>query len=323
MPRTALVTGASGFVGSHLVEELLRRNWRVRVLLRATSSRQWLPVDRIEIVAGDVTDAPSLAAAVPGASAVFHLAAITSATRASDYVRVNVDGTRQLCEAIRARNAGAAVICCSSLAAGGPARSGHPVTEADAPHPITAYGASKLAAEGIIAAAGLRAVIVRPPAVYGPRDHDVLAAFRLATRGLAVRLGPRGQRLSFVHVEDLARGLADAADRGIGRGMYYVSGAVNTWEELVSALGAAVGRRVWPLRVPVTLGRAVAAVGQLVARIDRHKPLLTLDRIRDLTEPDWGCDDTRAREELGYAPRIPLVEGMRATAAWYRAAGWL
>jgi nucleoside-diphosphate-sugar epimerase len=268
-------------------------------------------------------DASALGVAVAGVSAVFHLAGVTSAVRRQDYARVNVGGTRSVCAAITARNPDAALIYCSSLAAGGPAAGGHPVTEADDPHPITPYGASKLAAERVVAAAGLRSVIVRPPAVYGPRDTDVLAAFRLATRGLALRVGPAAQRLSMVHVHDLARGIADAADRGVGRGVYYVSGAAHTWEEIVGALAGAAGRRVWSIPVPAGVAWVAAHAGRLGARVTRRKPLLTPDRVRDLIQRDWTCDDGRARRELGYASRIALADGFRDTLAWYRHEHWL
>jgi nucleoside-diphosphate-sugar epimerase len=319
----ALVTGASGFVGSHLVEELLDRGWRVRALLRATSSRQWLPLERVETVPGDIMDAGALRVAVADVTAVFHLAAITSAVRSGEYVRVNVGGTRAVCDAIAARNPDAALIHCSSLAAGGPVTGGRPVTEADDPHPITPYGASKLAAERVVGAAGLRSVIVRPPAVYGPRDTDVLAAFRLATRGFALHVGPAGQRLSMVHVRDLARGMADAAAHGLGRGVYYVSGAAHSWEEIVGALAHAAGRRVRSIPVPIGAASLAAHVGRLAARVTGRKPLLTPDRVRDLAQRDWTCDDGRARRELSYAPRIALADGMRDTLAWYRREGWV
>ncbi len=321
--KVALVTGASGFVGSHLVQELLDRGWRVRVLLRRTSSRRWLPLERLETVSGNVMDAGAVAAGVADASAVFHLAAVTSAVAPGEYARINVGGTRGVCEALTARNPDAVLVHCSSLAAGGPATGGRPLTEADDPHPITPYGASKLASERVVAAAGLRSVIVRPPAVYGPRDTDVLAAFRLATHGIALRLGPVGQRLSMVHVRDLVRGFVDAGDRGVGRGIYYVSGAVHTWEEIVGVLGDAAGRPVRRVRVPVALARVAGQVGSLVARVTRRKPLLTPDRVRDLTQPDWTCDDSRARRELAYTPRIALDAGIRDTLAWYRREGWV
>jgi nucleoside-diphosphate-sugar epimerase len=182
---------------------------------------------------------------------------------------------------------------------------------------------SKARAEAAVTASGVPAAIVRPPAVYGPGDHDILAAFRLAARGLAMRTGPPGQRLSIVHVQDLARGLVAAGQAATASGVYYINGATHRWEEIVAAIGAAVGRRVHVVPVPAALLGAVARVSRSWARLSGAKPLLTPERALDLVQPAWTCDDTRARAELGYAPRVGLGDGMVATAAWYRANGWL
>jgi len=319
----ALVTGASGFVGSHLVEELLDSGWRVRCLVRATSSLQWLPSGRVELARGDVTDAAALGDAVRGVAIVFHLAGVTSASRADDYRRVNVYGTRLVCDAITTRNPDAPVVLCSSLAAAGPALEGRPLTEADPARPITAYGASKLEAERVLEASGVFHAIVRPPAVYGPRDRDVLAAFRLAARGIAVRVGPRDQWLSMIYVADLVRGLLGAATHGVGRGTYYVSGGQYPWDEIVRNIGVAVDCPVRVVRVPRPIVYAAALADRAAARVTGSKPLLTPDRVRDLAQHDWRCDDTRARRELDYTPAVSLADGMQRTAQWYREEGWL
>ena len=213
---------------------------------------------------------------------------------------------------------------CSSLAAAGPARGGRPLTESDPPRPIGPYGASKLAAERVVASSGLRYVIVRPPTVYGPRDRDVLAAFRLAARGLAPRVGPSDQRLSLVHARDLARGLLCAAARGPGRGVFYVTdGLVHTWGAVTEAIACAVGRRARVVPIGLPLATAAGHASRLFARFTAAKPLLTPERVRDLAQADWSCDDTRARTELGYHSTVTLPQGIQETARWYEAHGWL
>jgi nucleoside-diphosphate-sugar epimerase len=320
----ALVTGANGFVGSHLVEALVAAGLRVRCLVRATSDTRWLPRSGVERVAASLDDAGALRDAAAGASLVFHLAAVTSSARREDYERTNVDGTRRLLDAVRAAGAAARVVFCSSTAAAGPARGGRAVAEDDPPRPVSAYGASKLAAERVVSESGLDAVIVRPPPVYGPRDRDILAAFRLAARGLALRVGPADQRLSMIHVEDLARALVLAAECGTAGARYHVNdGAVHTWASVSAAIGEAVGRRVRAVPVPRPAALAAAAADALAARLTGRKPLLTGDRIAELAQADWTCDASRARRELGFAPQVALPDGMRATAAWYREQGWL
>jgi nucleoside-diphosphate-sugar epimerase len=325
--RIALVTGASGFVGGHLVEALVARGWTARCLMRPASSARWLPPS-VEIAGGDVADGTpagvaALERAVRGTSVVFHLAAVTSARTDEDYLRVNARGTERLAGVIARVAPDAALVLCSSLAAAGPPPSGRPAREGEPEHPVSAYGRSKLAAERALARAAVRSVIVRPSAVYGPRDVDILAAFRLAARGLALRLAPPGQRLSMIHARDLAAGLVTAAERD-ARGVYYMSdGVVHAWEGIIAALGDAVGRRPRIVAVPHAVVSLAAHADRTLARLMRRKPLLTPDRARELAEPEWTCDDTRARLELGYTSPTALADGFRETAEWYRAHGWL
>lgn len=319
----ALVTGASGFVGGHLIETLLGEGWKVRALVRASSRLQWVPTDRIEIAVGRLDDRPVLARAMSGVSVVFHLAAVTVALDANDYKRINVDGTRHVLDAMRAGAPDALLVYCSSQAAGGPSRAGRPMTEHDPPAPIGPYGDSKLASERLLAESDCHHVIVRPPAVYGPRDVDILAAFKLARSGLAIRLGPKGQRLSLVHVRDLSRGLLAAATAPNARGVYYVSGDTLPWESLIDTIGHAVGREPRVIPVPAAVPIVAGAVERTVSRLTGKKVLLTEERVLNLRQPDWSCDDGRARRELGYAPAIDLTSGFTETAAWYREQGWL
>jgi nucleoside-diphosphate-sugar epimerase len=325
-PR-ALVTGASGFVGGHLVDALRADGWAVRCLVRLGSDRRWLPPTGLDLVVGSTDDDASLRRAVEGMGVVFHLAAVTSAARAADYDRVNRAGVERLLEALSAAAPRARLVFCSSLAAAGPARAGRPLTEADPAAPIGPYGASKAEAERAVGRAvtgrGLSAAIVRPPAVYGPRDRDVLAAFRLAAHGLAIRTGPPAQRLAMVHVSDLVRGLCAAAATPTASGVYYVNGGNHEWEEIIQAMGAAVGRRPRVIGLPAPVVMAAGYAARPWARLTGVKPLLTPERARDLVQPAWTCDDARARRDLAYSPRIGLTEGMAATAAWYRARGWL
>jgi nucleoside-diphosphate-sugar epimerase len=310
-------------VGGHLVEALLGEGWRVRVLVRSASRLQWLPTDRIEIAVGGLDDSAVAARAMSGVAAVFHLAAVTAALDPAEYTRVNVDGTRRVLDAMRRSAPEARLVFCSSQAAGGPSRAGRPATENDPPAPIGPYGASKLAAERLLAASDSHHVIVRPPTVYGPRDVDVLKAFQLARAGFAMRLGPQGQLLSLVHARDLARGLMAAATTDHARGVYYVSGDTLPWESLIATIGHAVGRQPRVIPVPGAVPVVAGAVERTVSRLTGRKVLLTPERVLNLRQPDWSCDDTRARHELGYAPAIDPQRGFAETAAWYREQGWL
>lgn len=322
--RVALVTGASGFIGSHLVEALVPRDWRVRCLVRKQSRLRWIPTDDVTLMNGEI-EAPGddLDRAVRNVSVVFHLAGLTSAVTDDAYTAVNVEGTRNVVDAMRRAAPEALLVFCSSLSAAGPARHHRPVNETDEAQPVSAYGKSKLAAEALVRESGLEHLIVRPPAVYGPRDADILAAFRLANRGAALRVAPEGQKLSMVYAEDLARGLVSAAEAE-GRGLYYMTdGMIHTWESIMSQVARAIGKRPRTIAVPRAVADAVARTDRLRAMVTGTKPLLTPDRVIELSQPDWTCDDTRARLDIDYESSVSLPDGMRMTAEWYRAHGWL
>ena len=321
--RVALVTGATGFVGSHLVEALVARGWRVRCLVRKSSVLRWLPTDDVTLINGDVaTPGEDLDRAVRNVSVVFHLAALTSAANDEAYTAVNVEGTRNVVDAMRRAAPEALLVFCSSLAAGGPAMR-RPVNETDEPSPVSAYGRSKLTAERIVTSSGLQYLIVRPPAVYGPRDTDILAAFRLAQYGLAFRLAPPGQRLSLVYVEDLAHGFMCAAEAD-GRGLYYMTdGIVHTWESITDQIARVVGKKLKVIPVSMGIADTISQIERFRGAVVGGKPLLTPDRIRELSHMNWTCDDTRARLDIDYESSVALPDGMRMTAEWYRTHKWL
>jgi dihydroflavonol-4-reductase len=322
--RVALVTGASGFIGSHLVEALLAHNWRVRCLVRDTSVLKWIPTDDVTLINGDVTRAgENLERAVRGVSVVFHLAGVTSVTDDSAYITVNVEGTRNVVNAMQKAAPDSLLVFCSSLAAAGPATTKRPLNETDEPDPVSAYGRSKLTAERIVAESGLQHLIIRPPTVYGPRDRDILAVFRLVARGLALRVAGEGQRLSMVHAQDLARGFASAAESD-GRGLYYMTdGFVHTWESIIQHVGRALGKQPRVISVAPGIAEFLSRAERLRASLFGSKPLLTPDRVVELSQANWTCDDTRARLDIDYESLIALPEGVKSTADWYRAKGWL
>jgi nucleoside-diphosphate-sugar epimerase len=321
--RTCFVTGAGGFIGSRLVEELLERGCHVRALVRDPARPRWLPAGRVEVVAGDMDNDAALARGARGADVVYHLAALTRARDPADLHLVNVEGTRRLVAACAAQTTPPRVVLVSSQAAGGPARDGHPVDETTTPRPVSAYGASKLAAERVLEARArdLPAAIVRPPSVYGPRDVAFLPLFRMARRGVLLLPGGLGA-LAIVHVDDLARGLALAGESGTGT-YYLTDGARHDARGVGSAIIAATESKARVAEIPAPLFMAtVWAVERCAHALGKRAPL-TLDRAKDATARHWACSDARARRELGYASRHELAAAMRDTAAWYRSQGWL
>jgi len=321
------VTGATGFVGSHLAECLCAAGHEVSALVRSPDRLAGLRHLPLRVVVGGLERPDAVRELVAGQDAVVHAAGLTRATSRRELLRVNVDGSVRLLEAALAGSTGLRrFVYLSSQAAMGPSPDGAAIDE-DAPQrPISAYGESKSIAERSLAAFADRVPLtfVRPPWIYGPRDRDTLAYFRMAARGVRLVAGPRN-RTCIVHVDDLARGVRLALESPLSgtRAYFFTDGADWTIEQLALMIAEATGRRGVRLRVPVAGVAAAAAVNWLAGRVTRRPPLVDWRKVGEIRPPCWVVSDRRAREELGYRPAIATPRGMADTAAWYRAAGWL
>ncbi len=326
----ALVTGATGFIGSHLVDALLAHGVEVRCLVRRQSNRRWLSEKPVELVEGSLTAPESLPAAVQGVDIVYHVAGLVAARSEAEFMRGNRDATVNLVEAVlRHTPQLQRFVFLSSLAAVGPASSlSEPVTEETPYHPITAYGRSKRAAEEYVLSVADRipVTVIRPPAVYGPRDAATLPFFRSVRLGFAPLIGFREKYLSLVHIRDLVRGilLAAASERAVGRVYFISSEEYYTWAQLTEAARVAIGRRrVWRLRVPHAVVMGIASVAEVAGWLTRRPPVFDFEKGLDIVQAYWICSPERACKELGYRQTVGLVEGMKEAVAWYRDHGWL
>ncbi len=337
----ALVTGSSGFVGSHLVEALAGAGWTVRRLLRAEGAPAGAALPdalarRVETHVATLGDAASLgrSPALDGVDAVFHVAGVTKRRTLAEFRAGNVAPTAVLLDALAARfdmpeGRRPRFVFVSSQAAAGAARTlDRPRTERDAAEPVGAYGHSKREAERLVAAhpGGIPWTIVRPSAVYGPRDQDFLTVFRHAARGMAIYPGTRDAWLSLVYVDDLARALVLAATspQAVG-GTYFVAGDERVpWPAVYAAAAAAAGRRVRvELDAPSVALAAAGVAGDAWSALTGRPVLVTREKLR-LGRPRWWCcSAARARLEMGWVPAVGLAEGARRTHAWYRSQGLL
>jgi nucleoside-diphosphate-sugar epimerase len=324
-PRLALVTGATGFVGSHLLEELRSDGVPVRALVRPTSDVRRCRELGVDVVAVDPADPVPMAHALTDVAVVYHLAAATRALDEAGFVRANVAYTASLMRAVRAAPAPPRVVFLGSLAAVGATRDGQPVGEDETPRPLTAYGRTKLEAERIVLGTeGVAALALRPPTVYGPRDRDLLTFFRMAARGIMpVPTGP-DRPVQMIHARDLVGALRAAAESTLSHRVYHVAEpVVRPWSRVVALVAKAVGTH--PLRVPVPrlLLRAAAGLSEAGARLRGRPGIFTRDKVRELLAPGWICTTERAWRELGFRASTSLEEGIVETAEWYRTEGWL
>jgi nucleoside-diphosphate-sugar epimerase len=320
MSRRVIVTGATGFIGRHVSRYLVASGAEVRAIVRP-ESMQTAPAGVATV--RTPLEPSALTAAFRGADVVVHLAGVTSALRPQAYTDVNVEGARAVATA--ARQTGARLIHISSLAAAGPAPAGAPRREDDPPQPITPYGRSKLAGEGVVACtSGLRWTILRPAVVYGPGDRALLPLFRLAERGVLPLVGRPGAAYTFVHVSDVVRAIDAAIERCRDGEIFFVGHTMPvTAAELLEHIRNVVGRRALVIRVPQSVVRAAAVVCDMAGRIAGRSLPLNLSRFAELSAEGFVCRVDRLRERLGVAATMDLAKGLADTAAWYREAGWL
>lgn len=299
------MTGATGFVGQALLERARSEDCEVRALTRRAQE----PRRGVDWVMGDLDAHGALRRLVRGAEAVIHVAGVVNAADAAGFEAGNVKGTLNVIEAARAEGV-ARFVCVSSLSA-------------REPH-LSAYGASKARAEKLVRASGLDWTIVRPPAIYGPRDTEMFDMFRIARWGL-MPMPPREWRTSVIHVDDLARLLLALlpANEEVSHRVYEPDdGRKAGWShyELARTVGWAMGRRPWVIH----LSRASL---ERIARADRfirkHKAKLTLDRVGYMAHPDWVVTHGSRPPSGLWRPLIPTREGLKATAQWYRDNAWL
>ncbi|HSM16793.1 MAG TPA: NAD-dependent epimerase/dehydratase family protein [Gemmatimonadales bacterium] len=319
-----LVTGGTGFVGHHLIEALHHRGHQITALVR--SERRAAPLAKLglRLVLGDLHDASALAAATKEQDIVFHVAGLIAARHEVDFDRANREGTVNLLAAVRDAAVGRFVLV-SSLAAAGPSRPGQPLRGSEAPHPVTAYGRSKLAAEDAVRNTALDWTIVRPPIVYGPRDREVLKLFKVARLGIAPVFGSGQQELSAVYGPDLAEALVVVAEtrQTIGQTYYPCHPDPFTSAELIGHIGRALGKRVRPLRLPAGLARPLLGVTAALAGLAGRATVLNPDKANEFFQPAWTADPDSLTRDTGWHAAHDLPAGLSDTATWYRNAGWL
>ena len=323
-----LVTGATGFIGSHLVERLVEEGEDVRCFVRKTSKTNWLKGLPVEIFVGDLLNPESLKDALREVKTIYHVAGITKARKKRDYRRSNTEATRRLLETIsESANSIDRFVHVSSQAAVGPSLNGNPVDEKTPFHPVDIYGRSKREAEEACHEYFDRfpITIIRPVAVFGPRDKDTFTFFQFMHRGILPIIGSEKKRVALIHVKDLVEGIILAAqnERAIVQ-TYFIGNSVSpSWGDLHSIASEVIGRKVKKVVLPNFAVYLIAAVAEPLSFITGKPALFSFEKAKELAQPDWSCKVEKAEQELGYRSRKTLVEGMRETMGWYRREGWI
>jgi 2-alkyl-3-oxoalkanoate reductase len=323
-----LITGATGFLGSHVAEILRDEGHQVRALVRKSSKVDLLKKWGVELCDASLERGEGLERAVDGVDAVVHSAGIVKARSPEEFHEVNVGGTIHLLDATKKHNPGVKRwVYISSLAAHGFSADGKPRALDAEPRPVTHDGRSKLAGERAALAEkdALPITVFRPPAIYGPRDQEMFAFFQLVSRRLAPFMGDDQNRVSLIYARDCARAIVHALtqDHPSGRIYSVEDGQPYTQRELADAIARALGVNPIRLKVPISVVSLAAVGSELYGRLRNQAVMLTRDKVNELREPYLICGSDEIRKELGWKPEVQLDEGAKLTAKWYREHGWL
>lgn len=328
-----LVTGASGFLGSHIAEQLAREGHGVVALVRRSSNTKFLStLSGVELAYGAVEDAESVRRAMSShgnVDAVVHSAGLVKARDEAEFFKINTEGTRNLLDAAKAATPPLKrFVFISSLAAVGPSHDGRPVLTDALPAPVTHYGRSKLQAERLVLAEKdtLPVVVLRPPMIYGPRDNETFAFFQSVSRRFLPMLGDGTNTLSVIYASDAASACVRALESDVpsGRSYFIDDGRVYVWREMLADVEHAIGARALVrFGVPLPFIRGAALASEGIGRLTGKAVMLTRDKLNELSAPHWVCDSSDTRRDLGWEPAVSWAEGTRRSVAWYREHGWL
>ncbi|TKJ42850.1 hypothetical protein CEE36_06180 [candidate division TA06 bacterium B3_TA06] len=317
--KKVLVTGASGFLGSHISEAAHQAGYEVHALIRETSPRRWLDHPWLVIHTADLYDRDAMACILSRMDGVIHCAE----TLWGDYYRVNTQATRVIAEE-SVKVGIKRFVYISSLAAGGPGKGPYSKDGGEPDSPISPYGHSKKAAEEILDGMldQLHVVILRYPMIYGPRDIQALRLFKNLKSPISVKVGFKPIYISAIYVKDAARAAVRTLSADVASGSVYdISDGVNyTFDDLYDVVGDALGRR--SLRIPLPFFLVVFGAW-LVHDVFREKTAFNPDQIGMFRSPYWLVSPERAIRELGWEPQVSIYEGVRRTIHWYKKKGWL
>ena len=328
-----LITGASGFIGSFIVEEALNRGFETWAAVRKSSSREWLKDERINFIELNLSSKAQLVEQLKGKAFdyVVHAAGVTKCLNKADFRRINTEGTKNLVDAlIETGMPLKRLVFVSSLSVFGAIKEQQPyeeIRESDMPQPNTEYGRSKLAAEQYLDSLGSRIpyIILRPTGVYGPKEKDYYIMAKSIKQHSDFAVGYRQQDITFVYVEDVVQAIFLALEKGENGRKYFLSdGQVYQSATFSKLIHEALGRPWWiRLTVPEWVLRIVTFCGEYTGRMTGKVTALNNDKYNILRQRNWRCDIEPARKELGYQPKVMLDEGVKRTIKWYQEHGWL
>ena len=324
----AFVTGATGFVGSNLVDRLVELGFDVYCLRRKTSNIQWLKNKNVNFVEGDLFDNEVLENTLKDTDYVFHVAGVVKSKTREGFYKGNTYATKNLVELTYKSNPNIKrFVFVSSQAVCGPNPDDKPVTEEYIPRPITTYGITKLKSEEEVLKFKdkIPVSIVRPPAIYGPRDTEILIYFKTFAKGLNSIIGFGDKYLSLIYVEDLVDGIIAASNENIKSGeiFFICSNESYSWDEIAETTSKILNRNPIKIRIPHFVVFTVGTISQSLSIFSKNAATLNIEKCKDITRRRWVCSNEKARKVLGFNPKHSLEQGFQKTIEWYKQNNWL
>jgi dihydroflavonol-4-reductase len=325
---TALVTGANGFIGSHLVDKLLAAGSIVHGLVRESSNLKWLDASKVHLHQVDLAQADFIVPALEEFDYIFHCAGVTKAKSRFDYFQVNATACSNLYEQCQKRGSRIkGIVHLSSLAATGPSTGGSLVDETSPCRPVTFYGQSKLAGEEIALkySYSLPITVIRPPIVYGPREENFFTFIKLIQKGWGLQIGDAGKELSLIYVSDLIRSMFKVfCSPKQQRGIFFVTDShVYAWKQIAKECAHIMNVQVTNLKIPEAFLTPMALFFEVLAQFSSKPALFDRQRMIDIRQSSWSASPENFFKVFEFQPQYELTQGLTETINWYLQEGWL
>ena len=325
---TVLVTGANGFIGSHLVDSLLSLGCNVHCLIRKSSNLRWLSSSKIQFHFVDLADPGFEIPNIPAIDFVFHCAGLTKAKSRKEYFDINATVCSRLYEqCLNYKDSIKGIVHLSSLAAAGPAKDGQLVDEATPLNPVTFYGQSKKAGEEVALeySASLPIKVIRPPVVYGPREENLYTFFKLVKRGWGLQIGSSSKKLSLVYVADLVQAMiAVCAPCSLQKKIYFVTdGETYSWQDVAKAAADKMNVSMKALKIPESILIPIAIFFEALAMLSAKPALFDRQRMIDIRQSCWTASPENFFRDFNFTPQFDLTTGLAHTLDWYVKRKWL
>ena len=326
--NTAFVTGATGFVGSTLVDDLINRGYKVKCAMRKSSNLRWLKDKNVELCEVDLFDIDSIKKAMEGCNYIFHLAGVLFAQSEKEFVEGNIRSTENMIRAAKELNIDVKrFVYVSTIIAAGVSKTGKPMVETDECTPFTWYGISKYESEKVVLRSKdtIPVTIIRPGAVYGPRDYAMFASFKLSKTGINILLGEKGKLGSVIHVSDLSQGIIDASvsENTLGEVYFLANDDFIQQEGFGETIIKAMGKTPKNIIIPYGTLKVASHLSEFYGKITKNKALLNQQKLLELREPYIICSNEKAKRDFNFKQNISLIDGIKSTLQWYKENKWL